>query len=169
MAGNANSGRRPRPTALKLLRGEKNKDRINQDEPKPPALPVVKPAGMSAVGSTVWDEIAPVCLAMGTLTAADVRPFATMCELQATMQQASAAKDAEGFRPFLTRREDPEDEHSALVVVIDAVLKLERDTAAALRPYYALFGLEPTSRARIKVPKAADKPASRWAGMGVVE
>jgi hypothetical protein len=42
-------------------------------------------------------------------------------------------------------------------------MKLERDTAATLRPYYALFGLEPVSRARVSVPKT-DAPASKWAG-----
>jgi hypothetical protein len=43
-------------------------------------------------------------------------------------------------------------------------VKLERETANALRPYYALFGLEPVSRARISVPKKAEEPVSKWAG-----
>jgi hypothetical protein len=35
----------------------------------------------------------------------------------------------------------------------------------ALRPWVALFGLEPVSRARISVPKkAVDEPVSKWAG-----
>lgn len=99
---------------------------------------------------------------MGTLTRADVRPFATMCELQATMLKASAQKDAEQFAPFTVS----DDYNGAPVVKVHAALKLERETATALRPYYALFGLEPVSRARIQVAKkpADEAPQSKWAG-----
>jgi hypothetical protein len=115
---------------------------------------------MSQAGSVIWDELAPVCLAMGTLTTADVVPFATMCELQATMREVSASKDGRE----LFRLQADEDDAARLAIVVDAVLKAERDTAGALRPYYALFGLEPISRAKISTPKA-EKPTSKWAGI----
>ena len=158
--GNQNSGRRPQPTKLKVLRGNPSKTRLNEREPKPPAGEVVKPEGLSGSAIKVWDELAPVCLAMGTLTVADIRPFGTLCELQATLQQASAQKDAEGFAPFTLS----EDYNGAAVVGVHAAIKLERETATSIRPYYALFGLEPVSRARIQVPKKADAPVSKWAG-----
>ena len=162
--GYENSGRRPQPTALRMLRGNPGKKKANKNEPRPPAGEVQKPRGLSRAATAVWEELAPICIAMGTLTVADVRPFATLCELQATLQRASAQKDEERYAPFTTKVEDSSDEHSPVVVVVDAVLKLERDTANALRPYYALFGLEPISRARIQVPKP-EKPASKWAGV----
>lgn len=143
--GNHNSGRRPQPTALKLLRGNPSKTKPNPREPKPPAGPVAQPVELSVGARAVWAELAPVCVAMGTLTPADVRVFATMCELQSTLQRASAAKDAS--------------EAEALTVV----LKLEWDTATAVRPYYALFGLEPVSRARVAV-KPDEQKVSKWAG-----
>lgn len=161
--GNHNSGRRPQPTALKVLRGNPSKVRLNENEPQPPSDPVAKPTGLSVGASAVWDELAPICLAMRTLTAADVRVFSTMCELQATLQTASTMKGQDGREWFTTKREQPNDEQSDYVVVVDAVLKLERDTAVALRPFYALFGLEPISRARIRVSKD-DAPKSKWAG-----
>lgn len=159
--GNHNSGRRPQPTALKVLRGNPSKTRLNQHEPKPPSDRVGKPTGLSAGASSVWDELAPICLAMKTLTAADVRAFVTMCELQATLQAASAMKDQDGREWFTTKREKPNDAQSDYIVVVDSVLKLERDTAMAVRPFYALFGLEPISRAKIRVPQEA--PVSKWA------
>jgi phage terminase small subunit len=140
--GYENSGRRPQPTALKVLRGNPGKRKPNKNEPVPPSGTVVKPRGLSKAAGSVWDELAPVCIAMKTLTPADVRVFATLCELQATFAAAVKAKGSAGF---------------------DA--RLERDTANTLRPYYALFGLEPVSRARISVPKDDDKPASKWAGV----
>lgn len=162
--GNQNSGRRPQPTALKVLRGNPSKTPLNQNEPVPPDGDVAKPSGLSVGASAVWDELAPICLAMRTLTAADVRVFSTMCELQATLSQASEMKGQDGREWFTTKREKPNDDQSDYIVVVDAVLKLERDTAVALRPFYALFGLEPVSRARIRVPKD-EAPKSKWAGV----
>ena len=101
----------------------------------------MKPAGLSLGASVVWDELAPICLAMRTLTPADVRVFARLCELEATFDANTAKKGTEAF---------------------DA--RLERDTANTLRNYTALFGLEPVSRAWISVPKKAEEPQSKWAG-----
>lgn len=83
----------------------------------------------------VWDELAPICLHMGTLTMADVVPFTTLCELQAKVRVAA-------------QLEDPV-----------PLLRL----AGQIRAYYGLFGLEPVSRARIHVKKPSE-PASKWAG-----
>ena len=160
--GYENSGRRPQPTALKVLRGNPGKRQASLDEPVPPAGEVVKPPGLTADVGAVWDELAPICIAMRTLTPADVRVFVTLCHLQATFQATSAAKD--GRQLFALEREDPDDKDSPMVIQIDAILKLERDTAVALRPYYALFGLEPVSRARISVPKQPEALASKWVG-----
>lgn len=146
--GYENSGRRPQPTALKVLRGNPGKRKLNAAEPKPPEGVVTRPEGLSAGAVVAWEELAPICLAMGTLTTADVRVFATVCELQATLTAASASKD---------NIADP--------VASAGAVKLERDTAVVLRPYYALFGLEPVSRARVKMPQKADEPRSKWAGV----
>jgi len=141
--GNSNSGRRPQPTALKVLRGNPGQRKLNTKEPTPPPGEVVKPEGLSASAAAIWDELAPICLHMGTLTAADVRPFRTLCELQASLDRASVLKTVGEW---------------------DAALKLEKDFAPMIRPYYALFGLEPVSRARITVPKAAE-PDNKWDGV----
>jgi hypothetical protein len=127
---------------LKVLRGNPGKRKPNAREPTPPVGEVIKPVDISPAAAGVWDELAPVALAMGTLTRADIRPFATLCELQATFTATATTKGTAAF---------------------DA--RLERDTAAVLRPYYALFGLEPVSRARLVVPKKDEaEPASKWAG-----
>lgn len=159
--GNANSGRRPQPTSLRMLRGNPSRGKPNQWEPTPPDGAIVKPDGLSPDASAIWDELAPVCLAMRTLTAADLRPFATMCELQATLVQASRQKSAPEFAPFTISQ----DYNGADKVGVHAALRLERETATAIRPYYALFGLEPISRAKIMVPKTAEEAPSKWAGV----
>src|SRR6185369_15691321 len=137
--GNQNSGRRPAPTSLTVLRGNPSRKKLNENEPRPTAGDVGKPDGLSSRAVRVWDELAPVCLAMGTLTTADLRAFATLCELQATILEASAQKDAEGFGMFTLS----EDYNGAPKVGTHAAIKLERETAQALRPYYEYFGLTP--------------------------
>src|SRR5512132_3034580 len=137
--GNQNSGRRPQPTALKVLRGNPGKRKPSEFEPVPMAGEVVKPEGLSRGASAVWDELAPVAIVMGTLTLADVRSFRTLCELEDTFSANTATKGTAVFD-----------------------VRLERETAAALRPYYGMFGLEPASRTRIMVPKKkAEEPVSK--------
>ena len=161
--GNQNSGRRPQSTAMRILRGDKNKDRYNLAEPKPVKGEVVKPAGLSAGASAVWDEMAPICIEMRTLTPSDTKAFAAYCELQSTLTLASLSKDAKVlFELHAVNGDDPE---GPLKVVIDAVLKLERETSQAIRPFYDYFGLHPLARNKIQVPKAEDAPVSKWAGM----
>src|SRR5690242_17788325 len=101
--GNHNSGRRPQPTKLTILRGNPSRKRLNENEPCPPAGEVHKPAELSAAAGKVWEELAPMCLAMGTLTPADVRAFATLCELQATFTAAAALKGGPAFDARLER------------------------------------------------------------------
>jgi P27 family predicted phage terminase small subunit len=166
MAGNRNSGQRPKPTQLKKVLGFRP-SRINEDEPKPPEWPVNRPESLSAPARVVWDELSGPCLAMGTLTSADVSSFATLCELEVTRRKASAEKDTPGFSLFLitTITDSAGNEH--LKIQEHPAIKLERNTAGALRPYYEKFGLEPSGRGRLKVGKPQDAPEDKWAALGL--
>jgi hypothetical protein len=105
----------------------------------------VKPTTLTLDAITVWDGLAPICLAMGTLTVADVRAFTTLCELEANLALARRWKA------------DPKTRAAGL--------KLEKKFASDVRPFYEAFGLTPMSRSRIKVPKADEAPVSKWAGV----
>ena len=161
--GNHNSGRRPQPTALKVLRGNPGKARLNAAEPVVPAGEVGVPATISRGGRRVWDRLAPIAIAMRTLTVADVEAFKTLCELQASLDLAAAAKDEPGFLAFVVG----DDGDGPPTCVLHAALSLELRIAPIVRPYYEKFGLEPVGRARISVGPAA--PASKWAGLAAVE
>jgi P27 family predicted phage terminase small subunit len=157
--GYENSGRRPQPTALKVLRGNPSKTRLNELEPTPPEGAVVCPESLSEAAKVVWLELAPICLHMGTLTSADVRPFARLCELEATAQEASSQKNAPGFAMFTVS----DDYNGAPKVGVHAAIKVERETSLALKSYYEYFGMTASSRARIQVKKP-EAPVSKWAG-----
>lgn len=158
--GNRNSGRRPQPTALKVVRGNPGQRKLNENEPRPPSGDVVKPSRLSRLAGIVWDELAPICVAMGTLTPADVRPFSRLCELQADLDKACESKDAPEFALFTLS----EDYNGAPKMGLHAAIKLEKELSPVIRPFYELFGLSSVARARIQVPKKAEAPASKWAG-----
>jgi hypothetical protein len=125
--------------ALRALRGNPSKRRFRATVATP-AGPVGQPATLSPGAAEVWEALAPVCLNMGTLSLADALAFATLCELQASFTANAQRKGRRGF---------------------DA--GQERALAAALRPFYALFALEPASRARM--PTAPTRAVvSKWAG-----
>jgi hypothetical protein len=138
--GNMNSGRRRDPLALRALRGNPSKARFRPQVAAPEG-PVVKPDTLSPGAAGVWDALSPLCLGMGTLSPADTMAFGTLCELQASFTANAQRKGRRGFDG-----------------------RLERALAASLRPFYALFGLEPASRARM--PTAPPREvASKWAGV----
>ena len=144
--GNWNSGRRPKSTTLKLLRGITRRDRLNLNEPTSPPGEVVKPADLSPGAITVWEELAPICLAMGTLTDGG---------------RAARSRRSASSRSRSRSRAAGKRTRNTLV----AGVKLEKIFAPIIRNYYDSFGLTPVSRPRIKVPKADETPVSKWAGV----
>ncbi len=78
-------GPQPKPTELKKAAGNPGRRQLNAHEPIPPAGDVAAPPWLSEQGRRVWNEVAPVLLAMKTLTTADVYPFARYCEAQARL------------------------------------------------------------------------------------
>jgi hypothetical protein len=102
---------------------------------------VVKPTTLSSGASQAWDEMAPHAIALGTLTASDVRCFSVLCELTATAALASSQKGT-----------------------VAGAVRLERQTATALKPFLDLFGLAgPVSRQRLRIaPPAAANPLDKF-------
>lgn len=82
------AGRPSKPTALKVLHGDR-KDRINTAEPVPAEpLPIEAPAYMSDEAREVWGEIAPDRVRQGVLTSWDVQAFAAFCEALVILRTA---------------------------------------------------------------------------------
>jgi P27 family predicted phage terminase small subunit len=145
-----------------VLLGNPSKKKLNLREPRPPAGAVLPPKELSAAARALWQELAPKAIEMGVLTTVDVRAFGALCELQATFNEISAQKAVDGYKAVTWA----EDEFGVDVLKISPILRLERDTAAALKWYYAMFGLEPSSRSKLVVGSLASTPAaavSKWA------
>ncbi|MCH7872906.1 MAG: phage terminase small subunit P27 family [Planctomycetes bacterium] len=80
-------GRKPKPTALKLLQGTARKSRMNKREPKPTG-PVTCPDWLSVAAKAEWRRIAPVLVKAGIATAADRGVLALYCTWWARAAEA---------------------------------------------------------------------------------
>ncbi|NIM97915.1 MAG: hypothetical protein GTO24_07515 [candidate division Zixibacteria bacterium] len=77
----ATRGRKPIPGDLKLIRGERNKDRINLDEPKPKVRIPECPDFLDEGARREWDRVAPYLYGMGLISDLDAMVFAGYCQL----------------------------------------------------------------------------------------
>jgi P27 family predicted phage terminase small subunit len=77
------AGRRPNPTALKVLAGTQRKDRVNPDEPKPQLIELgdKPPTWLSGDrAKRAWKDLAPLLRQNGLLTVIDAPAFGLLVE-----------------------------------------------------------------------------------------
>ena len=86
----ATKGRKPLPTALKVLEGDRGKGRrpINKDEPTPPQNNIKCPDWLMPEAKKEWKRLAPSLIAMGILTDHDMEAFAGYCQAYARWREA---------------------------------------------------------------------------------
>lgn len=142
-------GRKPKPTALKVLQGNPGKRKLNKNEPKPPAGRPVPPSTMIPEAREEWERIVPELEQMGVLTKIDRTALASYCMAYARWVQAEADITAHGIL-VLEPQFDVKGNH-----VGDKYKKNPACTAAMacqkeMRALLALFGMDPSSRSRIK-------------------
>lgn len=148
------SGPPPTPTALKLLRGNPGKQKINRNEPTPLPSTLDPPTWLrgDATALAIWREEAPRLLQLGLLGQVDRLLFAALCERASLYRRASRR-----IRRKLTQQtsggEIPRPE-----------LSIARGALYGLRQLCGAFGMTPADRARLMVEPPAGKRASKWAG-----
>src|SRR5262245_28072001 len=91
--GNHNSGRRPQPTRLRVLRGNPGRRPLNQNEPAPPpATPDFDqpPPELSADprASAEWTRVAPMLRVCGVISNAERSSLIALCQQWSRYLQA---------------------------------------------------------------------------------
>ena len=140
------SGRLPRPTALKVLAGEKHKDRINTNEPKAPPGEPPMPAGLDEAGATMWRALVAALDSLGILSTADAIALQMFCETYSGYREAH--DKSKEFGQVLIQNGIPKRNPYMTEVHMHR---------AELLKQQAEFGLTPAQRSRIVAP-GADKP-----------
>lgn len=82
------AGRRATPNSVKDVVGTIRPDRARTDGAVPPAGEIVMPRFLRTKAEVgLWNEFAPICKALGTLTVADTRTLANWCVKQAQIEK----------------------------------------------------------------------------------
>ena len=84
----AQRGRKPKPTALKVLEGNPGKRQLNIVEPKPKKKAPKCPAWLDAEAKKEWRRLAKQLEDLGILTQIDMAAFAGYCEAYSRWKEA---------------------------------------------------------------------------------
>lgn len=158
-------GPAPKPTELRILHGEKNKNRINTAEPKPTAVEIRCPAHLSPGAKRVWRRLAPDLIAKRVLTAWDVDEFASFCDAADRHREASVELDRSG-----TVVEEPIVSKTGEVVghrmVLSKWWQVWKGSSEVMLRCGARFGLSPSDRSQLSIKGDRDdaKGAERLLG-----
>jgi len=161
--GNANSGARPKPTALKVLQGNPGKRRLPENEPKvtradpsfdePPAEIAEDP-----VACAEWRRVAPMLRLCGIVTDGERGSLLTLC------QQWSRYLEAHGkVRQLGMIVKKPSG-----IPVVNPYLAVEQQAMMLCIRLWQELGLTPSARTRLSAIPAGEFPQSemnKWEGL----
>jgi len=146
-------GRKPTPTALRVLRGNPRKRPLNAREPTPGPLALDPPAWLDASAAAEWRRLAPMLGRLGVLTETDADALAAYCEAFTTWRQATQKVRQGGM---VVVKADG-------TAVVSPWLKVAQDAMGQLRALLIEFGMTPSARARIHTA-APVETVSKWGG-----
>lgn len=137
----ATRGRKPKPTALKVLEGNPGKRPLNNNEPKPEKKAPRCPSWLEPEAKKEWKRMAKTLEAIGVLTQIDAAAFAGYCQAYARWKEAEEFLSKHGtiFKtPSGYIQQVPQ------VSIAQTYLKIMKD-------FCSEFGLTPSARSRIRV------------------
>lgn len=135
----ATTGRRPRPTALKVLEGNPGKRKLNEHEPVPPKADTRYPNWLMPEAKKEWKRLASSLKAMGVLTAADLTAFVGYCQAYARWREAEE---------FITKHGSIFKTPSGYVQQVPQV-SIAQQNLKIMQSFCTEFGLTPACRSRI--------------------
>lgn len=139
-------GRKPKPTALKLVEGNKSKTPLNKREPKPKNTLPRCPIHLSKAARSEWKRLAKDLNRIGLLTQADRAIMALYCEAWSRWLDAK--------RKFREEGEEWVIETTRGNLIQNPLVGIINKAEDQIRKAIQEIGLSPTSRARIQIPGA---------------
>ena len=135
-------GRKPKPTALRILEGNPGKRPLNDREPQaPPEVPEC-PEFLDEEARAEWSRTARVLGEMGILTLADRAALAAYCV--AYSRWVAAERQVQRLGTIVKSPHKKFPMKSPYLTVADQALE-------TMRKFMVEFGLTPSSRSRIRV------------------
>lgn len=155
-------GPSPTPTAVLKLRGSWRADE-RDGEPLPDAGLPPCPAALSAEAREVWEQITPQLQAIGVLTVIDGGPLVRYCEMFARWWKATKfLREFGETKPVFERDDDGKqllgDDGKPILKGFISVpqVGIAADLNLAMLRIEQEFGLTPSARAGLQIPKPAE-------------
>ncbi|MCM8710858.1 phage terminase small subunit P27 family [Clostridium sp. SYSU_GA19001] len=143
----AQRGRKPKPTALKILEGNPGKRPLNVDEPKPEKKAPKCPGWLDAEAKKEWRRMSKQLEAMGILTEIDMAAFAGYCQAYARWKEAEEFITKHGT---IVKTPSGYWQQVPQVSIAQTYLKI-------MNRFCEQFGLTPSARSRIVTDNINDE------------
>lgn len=153
-------GRKPQPTALKLVKGNPGKRPLNPREPKPKRVIPAPPEHLTQEAMVWWGRFSVILDRMGLLTEADGAALEQLCLLYQEMIELRVIVKASG-RFYVTVNKD-----GCEMIRPHPAVAMLADTDRRFHAYLGDFGLTPTARSRVvgEIDQTQGDPAERYFG-----
>lgn len=163
-------GRKPKPTALRILAGNPGKRRLPQREPKPEAGAPACPEWLDSEAKREWRRVVGHLDAAGILTRADRAALAAYCQawsgwLAAELRKRAREEAAAAARSVFEGA-GPEDRAGHLKALLEADRLVDAAEVRARKSMELMIracvelGLTPSSRTRVKSIERRPEEAS---------
>jgi P27 family predicted phage terminase small subunit len=150
------AGRKPLPTNIKVLHGEKRKKRLNPDGVEAPIEVPSPPTHLSVAARQEWDRIAPELERLGILAKIDQTALANFCQATARLARAERQLEKEELIIYTDKGSSYQ---NPLVGVVNRLYDITRQ-------YASEFGMTPSSRSRVKATKPNEPAKNKWSNLG---
>lgn len=139
----------PKPTALKVLEGQKYG--LNKHEPKPKKhIGEQPPEWLNGIARIEWLRMKPQLEELGLLTDVDATAFEAYCDSYATLVECRIQLELDGLTV----------ESETGVVKSHPLLAVKSQAAASVRHFCQEFGLTPSARTRMEVKPLTEEKDS---------
>ena len=143
----AQRGRKPKPTAVKVLEGNPGKRSLNTGEPKPEKKAPRCPAWLEDEAKKEWRRMAKQLEHLGILTEIDMAAFAGYCQAYARWKEAEEFSTQHGT---IVKTPSGYWQQVPQVSIAQTYLKI-------MNKFCEQFGLTPSARSRISTDSGEDK------------
>ena len=144
------SGRKPKPTHLKLLDGENRKERLSKNEPKPDQGDLTPPDDLSKLAKKEWLRLVPTLYGLGIYTEIDRDALIMYCE---TYCQWKEANDIIVRKGVLVKQEDKK---GNVYIAHNPAISIANKAKEQMLKIMAEFGMTASSRTKITVAGDSD-------------
>jgi P27 family predicted phage terminase small subunit len=156
-------GPRPRPTALRVLDGNKGRRPLPQHEPAPPPGKPACPDFLNDYARAEWNRVADTLYSLGTLSQIDQTMLAAYCTAYARWRQAEEDLERMAQTDATT--------HAAVIrtkqgnLIQNPMVGIANTARREMQRLAAEFGLSPSARTQIESNPYFDDPILKKYGL----